>query len=49
MASPIVVTSLGTPYTENFDTLSNAFGSTTNAELPAGWAISEGGAGSRDN
>jgi hypothetical protein len=35
--------------TENFDTLSNLAGSTTNTALPTGWYITEGGGGARDN
>ena len=35
--------------TENFDTLSNTAGSTTNTALPTGWYITEGGGGARDN
>ncbi len=35
--------------TETFDTLSNTAGSTTNTALPAGWYITEGGGGARDN
>jgi predicted extracellular nuclease len=35
--------------TENFNTLSNTAGSTTNTALPTGWYITEGGGGARDN
>src|SRR5690242_265321 len=35
--------------TENFSTLSNTAGSTTNTALPTGWYITEGGGGARDN
>jgi len=37
------------PNTENFNTLSNTAGSTTNSALPTGWYITEGGGGARDN
>ena len=40
---------LGSAATENFSTLSNTAGSTTNATLPTGWYITEGGGGARDN
>src|SRR5690242_9419010 len=40
---------LGSAVTENFSTLSNTAGSTTNATLPTGWYITEGGGGARDN
>jgi len=45
----ISLTALGTAVTENFDTLSNTAGSTTNTTLPAGWYITETGGGARDN
>lgn len=35
--------------TENFNTLSNTAGSTTNTALPTGWYITETGGGARDN
>ncbi|MFN8456455.1 MAG: hypothetical protein U0401_17600 [Anaerolineae bacterium] len=43
------LTSLGTTYTQNFDTL--ATGGTTNATstLPLGWTLTETGGGTRDN
>lgn len=40
---------IGTAVTENFDTLSNTAGSTTNTALPTGWYITETGGGARDN
>jgi predicted extracellular nuclease len=40
---------MGSPVTENFDTLSNTAGSTTNTTLPTGWYITETGGGARDN
>jgi hypothetical protein len=43
------LTAIGTPATENFDTLSNTAGSTTNTTLPTGWYITESGGGARDN
>lgn len=35
--------------TENFNTLSNTAGSTTNTALPTGWYLTETGLGARDN
>ena len=45
----VSLTTIGSPATENFDTLSNTAGSTTNTALPTGWYITEGGGGARDN
>jgi len=45
----VSLTAIGTPATENFDTLSNVAGSTTNTTLPTGWYITETGGGARDN
>ncbi|MDB5721113.1 MAG: hypothetical protein JWP15_1731 [Alphaproteobacteria bacterium] len=45
----ISITTLNTPSTENFDTLSNTAASTTNIALPTGWYITETGGGARDN
>jgi DNA/RNA endonuclease G (NUC1)/fibronectin type 3 domain-containing protein len=45
----ISLTTLGAAVTENFDTLSNTAGSTTNTALPAGWYLTEQGGGARDN
>ena len=39
----------GGTYSQNFDTLSNTAGSTTNSTLPAGWLLTETGGGARDN
>jgi predicted extracellular nuclease len=39
----------GGTYNQNFDTLANAAGSTTNSNLPAGWLLTETGGGARDN
>lgn len=36
-------------YTQDFNSLSNVAGSTTNSTLPAGWEVSESGGGARDN
>ena len=45
----VSLVALGTPASENFDTLSNTAGSTTNTALPTGWYITETGGGARDN
>ena len=45
----VSLTTLGAAVTENFDTLSNTAGSTTNTTLPTGWYITETGGGARDN
>ncbi len=45
----VSLTTLGSPVTENFNTLSNTAGSTTNTTLPTGWYITETGGGARDN
>lgn len=37
------------PYSQNFDTLSNTAGSTTNILILVGWFMTEGGGGARDN
>ena len=39
----------GGTYSQNFDTLSNTAGSTTNTALPTGWLLTETGGGARDN
>lgn len=39
----------GGAYAQDFDTLSNTTGSTTNSALPAGWMLIETGGGARDN
>ena len=49
MAAPIFLSGLGTAYTQDFNTLSNTPGSTTNNLSIPGWEMSEGGLGSRDN
>ncbi len=43
------LTTLGSAYTQNFDTLSNTAGSTTNNLTIPGWFMTEGGNGARDN
>jgi predicted extracellular nuclease len=43
----ISLTTLGSPSTENFDSLANT--GITNTTLPTGWYITEGGGGARDN
>jgi len=45
----ISLTTLGTAYTQNFDTLSNTAGSTTNNLTINGWQLTESGGGARDN
>jgi predicted extracellular nuclease len=45
----VSLTTVGTPASENFDTLSNIALSTTNTALPTGWYITETGGGARDN
>src|SRR3954465_3191761 len=47
--SAVSLTTLGSPVTENFDTLGNTANSTTNTALPTGWYITETGGGARDN
>src|SRR5689334_1410865 len=47
--TPISLTTAGSAYTQNFDTLSNTAGSTTNNLTIAGWAMTESGGGARDN
>jgi hypothetical protein len=37
----VSLTTIGSPVTENFNTLSNVAGSTTNTTLPTGWYITE--------
>jgi hypothetical protein len=45
----ISLTTMGTPYTQDFDTLSNTAGSTTNNLTINGWFMTETGGGARDN
>ncbi|MBP7476384.1 MAG: hypothetical protein KA810_14120, partial [Pyrinomonadaceae bacterium] len=48
-AGTISLTTLGVAYTENFDSLSNAAGTTTNTLAINGWELNETGGGARDN
>jgi uncharacterized protein len=48
-AGSISLTALGNPYTQDFDTLSNTAGSTTNNLTINGWYLTESGGGARDN
>jgi len=45
----VSLTTTGTAYTQNFDTLSNTAGSTTNNLTITGWFMTEAGLGARDN
>jgi predicted extracellular nuclease/Ca2+-binding RTX toxin-like protein len=45
----ISLTGAGVTYTQNFDTLSNTAGSTTNVLTIDGWSMTETGGGARDN
>ena len=45
----VSLTTLGSAYTQNFDTLSNTAGSTTNNLTITGWSMTETGGGARDN
>ena len=47
MAQAIPLT--GGTYTQDFNTLANTAGSTTNSTLPTGWLLNETGGGARDN
>jgi len=44
-----LLTQAGSEYTQNFDTLSNTAGSTTNVLSLSGWFMTETGGGARDN
>ena len=48
-AQCVSLTTLGSAYTQNFDTLSNTAGSTTNNLTIPGWFMTESGGGARDN
>jgi DNA/RNA endonuclease G (NUC1)/fibronectin type 3 domain-containing protein len=48
-AQCVSLTTLGSAYTQNFDTLSNTAGSTTNNLTIPGWFLTESGGGARDN
>lgn len=45
----VVLSQLGSAYTQNFNTLSNTAGSTTNNLSINGWFMTESGGGARDN
>ena len=49
VAGAISLTTDGVAYTQNFDTLSNTAGSTTNNLTIPGWFMTESGGGARDN
>jgi len=50
LAAPISLTTVNAVgYTQNFDSLSNTAGSTTNNLTLPGWSLSESGGGARDN
>jgi len=48
-AQCVSLTTLGSAYTQNFDTLNNTAGSTTNNLTITGWFMTESGGGARDN
>ncbi|MEQ1518064.1 MAG: Calx-beta domain-containing protein, partial [Usitatibacteraceae bacterium] len=48
-AQCVSLTAQGVAYTQNFDTLVNTAGSTTNTAMPTGWQLTETGGGARDN
>jgi uncharacterized protein len=48
-AQCVSLTAPGTAYQQNFDTLSNTAGSTTNTLAIVGWLMNETGGGARDN
>jgi uncharacterized repeat protein (TIGR01451 family) len=48
-AQCVSLTTLGSAATQNFDTLSNVAGSTTNNLTITGWFLTESGGGARDN
>ncbi len=48
-AQCVSLTTAGSAYTQNFDTLSNVAGSTTNSLTLTGWFHTESGGGVRDN
>ncbi|MBC8009856.1 MAG: PEP-CTERM sorting domain-containing protein [Burkholderiales bacterium] len=48
-AQAVSLTTLGGAYTQNFNTLSNTAGSTTNNLTITGWFMTETGGGARDN
>jgi len=48
-AQCVSLTTLGSPYNQDFNTLSNTAGSTTNNLTIPGWFMTEAGGGARDN
>src|SRR5215216_4049610 len=48
-AGTISLTTIGSAYTQDFDTLSNTAASTTNTLTINGWELTETGGGTRDN
>ena len=48
-AGSVSLTAIGSPYSQDFDTLGNVAGSSTNSVLPLGWELTETGGGARDN
>jgi uncharacterized protein len=48
-AGSISLGTTGSPYAQDFDTLGNVQGSSTNSALPVGWDLTETGGGTRDN
>lgn len=48
-ATPVSLSSLGSAYTQDFNTLGNTANTTTNTSLPVGWVLDESGGGARDN
>src|SRR5688572_11182932 len=49
LAQCVSLTTIGSAYTQNFNTLSNTAGSTTNNLTITGWFMTETGSGARDN
>ena len=45
----VSITATGSAFTQNFDTLANTAGTSTNTTLPTGWYFLESGGGTRDN
>lgn len=48
-SAAITLTTMGSAYTQNFDTLSNTAGSISNSLTINGWFMTESGGGTRDN
>lgn len=49
MVTPISISTFSAAYTQNFNTLSNTAGSTTNKLTIPGWSMLEGDGGARDD